>query len=519
MGLHVSGSTAAQPGAGRYQRRLRAIRCAELYLPVVWLGTLLIAVPASWSLAASVALAGLGSLGIKAGFSGLRHTVARGRPAASTSAWNWRACGAAVGPLSPALACASAPFLGLVVFLAAMIATAAVSPNRRPRRGARPVASSELPDATRRLSAALPHVTLYRIADANSPHKAFATAGGRIYLADSLFNQPDDILDAVAAHELAHHAGDGIRPIQLAQWLAVVTALAGGIALAVVLGPLDTLGFQTHDQAGTFLAVAFGFVFCLAALQPFVLAHSRRIERRTDELAARMLGGAAGYARWLELRIAETGHTEPEPRWYHVLTSRHPPVGETLAWARAYLPHDPVQCEPPGPPRPVPWWRRRITVASTAAAALTIGVAVALAATAGPQRDAQAGPGWTIHFVAAGVGFPLWVPAHLPAGWRLQGGGYSLTTSSGPATASLTYVSPTHTDVQIEESTGTWPGLYQCMYVRRIVIGGRVWTQCDPLGSPPQLVSRFPGAHGQVWVELDGPVSLSRILAVRFVRG
>ncbi len=152
----------------------------------------------------------------------------------------------------------------------------------------------------------------------------------RVVLSDTLLDFTPDEIEAVLAHEIAHHAGRHI-PILLA---ARGAALALGLYIAGhVLTWLGGWTNAAHLQPGEAACVLLVWVvLCVvgAAASPAFLAVSRALERRCDLYAAAHAQEPEGLATAL-VRLCRQNLTDPEPpRWVVALFHSHPPVAERL---------------------------------------------------------------------------------------------------------------------------------------------------------------------------------------------
>lgn len=153
----------------------------------------------------------------------------------------------------------------------------------------------------------------------------------RVILSDTLLGFPHDEIEAVLAHEVAHHAGRHIAAL-LAMRSA---ALALGLYLShEALGWPGAWGSPALARPGApaGLVVVWVVLTCAgAAASPLLLAISRALEHRCDRWAALRAGTGGGLASALA-RLCERNLTDPAPpRWVVALFHSHPPVAERLA--------------------------------------------------------------------------------------------------------------------------------------------------------------------------------------------
>jgi STE24 endopeptidase len=156
----------------------------------------------------------------------------------------------------------------------------------------------------------------------------------RIILFDTLLHEfTEDEVEAVLAHELAHHAhadmwrGLAVHgAVTLATFWLADRALTAGAARLGLAGPADLAGLPL---VGLIVAAA-----GLAAL-PLTNGWSRHVERQADDFAVRALGRAEAFVAAMErlgrLNLAER---EPHPLKEAFLYS-HPALGRRIARARA----------------------------------------------------------------------------------------------------------------------------------------------------------------------------------------
>lgn len=156
----------------------------------------------------------------------------------------------------------------------------------------------------------------------------------RIILFDTLLNEfTEDEVEAVLAHELAHHAhadmwrGLAVHgAVTLATFWLADRALTAGAARLGLTGPADLAGLPLVGL----IVVAAG----LAAL-PLTNGWSRHVERQADDFAVRALGRAEAFVAAME-RLARLNLAERDPHpLKEALFYSHPAIGRRIARARA----------------------------------------------------------------------------------------------------------------------------------------------------------------------------------------
>jgi STE24 endopeptidase len=162
---------------------------------------------------------------------------------------------------------------------------------------------------------------------------ALVTGAGRsrrIFIAAEVVRDwSDDEIVVVAAHELAHHAHHDLwrtlaldaSLLSLALWLADA-ALGAPAAAQVAPGDLAALPF---------IALVAGAVWLVVT--PLRHAHSRWQERRADEFALALTGGADAFSAAIRrLGVEQLAEERPSTvtQWFY---HRHPTVTERLALA------------------------------------------------------------------------------------------------------------------------------------------------------------------------------------------
>jgi STE24 endopeptidase len=167
---------------------------------------------------------------------------------------------------------------------------------------------------------------------------ALVTGVGRgrrvLVSSDIVRTWPDDEIEVVVAHELAHHAHRDLwRTLTLDAAVMAIALLLADRVLAVVGPSLNVAG--PADLAALPL-IALTALVVWAVLSPIRHAQSRRHERRADAFALSWTGGADAFGAAVR-RLSAKHLADERPstlaRWlYH----RHPPVAERLALAESY---------------------------------------------------------------------------------------------------------------------------------------------------------------------------------------
>jgi STE24 endopeptidase len=154
----------------------------------------------------------------------------------------------------------------------------------------------------------------------------------RILLFDTLLDFAPREVEAVLAHELAHHVHHDLWRGLAAQ--AVLTLAGFGVAAAALRAAVNGWGLRdVADPAGLpWLAVVLGGVG-LATL-PLANGFSRWIERRADDFALRVTGDSDGFVGAME-RLAALNLAERRPhRLKELLLFSHPAIDRRIARAR-----------------------------------------------------------------------------------------------------------------------------------------------------------------------------------------
>ena len=157
----------------------------------------------------------------------------------------------------------------------------------------------------------------------------------RIILFDTLATGfTDDEVEAVLAHELAHHLhGDVWRGLAVQSattvgilWVADHLLRAGSAALGLA-GPADPAGLPL-----------FGLIVTGASLVALPIGNgwSRRVEQQADDFALRATRAPGPFIDAME-RLAALNLAERQPHWLkELLLQSHPSIGRRIARARAF---------------------------------------------------------------------------------------------------------------------------------------------------------------------------------------
>ena len=157
----------------------------------------------------------------------------------------------------------------------------------------------------------------------------------RIFLSSELLRDwSDDEIAVVVAHELGHHAHRDLwRTLAIDASVLAIALFAADRALAA-LAPALGLAGPRDVAALPFLTLVAGSVWLV--LTPLRHAHSRLQERRADEFALALTGGAEAFSSAIR-RLGARHLVEDRPsfltRWlYH----RHPTLEQRLALSSSY---------------------------------------------------------------------------------------------------------------------------------------------------------------------------------------
>ena len=157
----------------------------------------------------------------------------------------------------------------------------------------------------------------------------------RILLSDALLRDfSDDEIEAVAAHELAHHVHRDLWQLVAFEFAVALAALWSGQWAVTVLGARLGLGGPGDPASLPLLALTAGMVVTLAS--PLGHALSRHQERRADRFALRHTGNATAFRASLR-RLAGQHLAEERPsRLVELLWHSHPPLHRRLASVAAF---------------------------------------------------------------------------------------------------------------------------------------------------------------------------------------
>jgi STE24 endopeptidase len=162
----------------------------------------------------------------------------------------------------------------------------------------------------------------------------------RIFVSSGLLRDwSDDEIAVIVAHELGHHAHRDLWRTLVVD--ASVLAIALFVADRALAGVAPALGLAGPGDVAAlpFLTLVAGSVWLV--LTPLRHAHSRLQERRADEFALALTGGAEAFSSAIR-RLGARHLVEDRPsfltRWlYH----RHPTLEQRLALSSAYRRHEP----------------------------------------------------------------------------------------------------------------------------------------------------------------------------------
>ena len=160
----------------------------------------------------------------------------------------------------------------------------------------------------------------------------------RVILSDTLLGFAPDEIEAVLAHEIAHHEGRHIAVLLAAKSAVVALGLYVSHKALGWLGEANPAFAQPGEPAG--VVVLWIILACVGmVMSPLFLAISRALENWCDRYAVRHVRTRGGLASALA-RLCERNLTDPAPPgWVVALFHSHPPVSERLAriesWERA----------------------------------------------------------------------------------------------------------------------------------------------------------------------------------------
>ncbi len=178
----------------------------------------------------------------------------------------------------------------------------------------------------------------WRVSDrTRKANAALAGFGGtrRILLSDTLLTgHPDDEVEVVFAHELAHHVHHDIwKAMALDAGLLLLGFYVADLALGAAVGHFGLIG--KSDVAGLPLLLLAGGAVPLGFL-PLTNAVSRAHERRADRYALELTGNVEVFASAIK-RLAARNLAEERPsRLVEIVFYSHPPIADRLDAARAW---------------------------------------------------------------------------------------------------------------------------------------------------------------------------------------
>lgn len=162
----------------------------------------------------------------------------------------------------------------------------------------------------------------------------------RIILFDTLVREfPPDEIEAVLAHELAHHAHADIWRGLAVQ--GVVTLATFWLADRLLAAGATSLGLAgSADLAALPLLLLIALGAGVVAL-PLTNAWSRHVERQADDFAVRAVGSSGAFVAAME-RLARLNLAEREPHpLKEALFYSHPAIGRRVARALALAARSP----------------------------------------------------------------------------------------------------------------------------------------------------------------------------------
>jgi STE24 endopeptidase len=175
----------------------------------------------------------------------------------------------------------------------------------------------------------------WRVGDRTTKANAALVGVGptrRILISDTLLAaHDDDEIEAVLAHELAHHVyGDVWSALAVEAGLVVAGCYLADVALGLAVGPFALDG-KADVAALPLLALSGGAV--ALALLPIARGISREHERRADRYAIGLTGNAPAFISAMR-RLAARNLAEERPsRLVRLLFHTHPPFTDRIAAA------------------------------------------------------------------------------------------------------------------------------------------------------------------------------------------
>ena len=183
---------------------------------------------------------------------------------------------------------------------------------------------------------------VYRLALSEKTKKANAAFAGlgrtkRIILGDTLLAQfPEDEIEVVLAHELAHYRHGDLYRMLAGNMVTIFTGL--WVADRILRWGLQRLGWVNVAELAAFPLLAlclFGFGLLVLPLNN---AFSRRRERLADRVALELTGNKAAFIRAMQrLGTQNLADTSPHPvvEW---LLHDHPSLARRIRWAEEWRP-------------------------------------------------------------------------------------------------------------------------------------------------------------------------------------
>jgi STE24 endopeptidase len=178
----------------------------------------------------------------------------------------------------------------------------------------------------------------WRLSHKTSRANAALTGFGetrRILLSDTLVaDYSEDEIEVILAHELSHHLSRDIwRALVLEAMVIGVGFWTGSLVLRAAVAPLGLRGVP--DVAGLpVLVLAATGVSALAL--PIANAISRWRERRADRFALETTRNPAAFVSAMTRLGASNLAEEDPPAFARLFFYTHPPMGDRLAFARAW---------------------------------------------------------------------------------------------------------------------------------------------------------------------------------------
>lgn len=212
----------------------------------------------------------------------------------------------------------------------------------------RPALTSRLVTLADRCGAPVLGVFEWRVGDRTRKAAASLVGVGssrRILLSDTLLaDHPDDEIEVILAHELAHQVHHDVWTSIAVQGALVLAGCYLAQRVLLVAAPIAGLSGPGDLAALPLVALVAGAAS--AALRPVANALSRAQERRADRFAIGITRNAAALVSALR-RIGATNLAEERPsRLVEALFHTHPPLASRMAAAQAAV----AQAAPVSPP-------------------------------------------------------------------------------------------------------------------------------------------------------------------------